>query len=66
MAVVQCLQVAPLLLAIFGRGDAALWTAALIGSSICCAGTDSGWRWRNRALVMQAVLWLFIPPLFPR
>ena len=34
------------------------WPAALWGSVVCCAGTDSGWRWRNRLLVLQAMLWL--------
>lgn len=64
MLLVQLLQLAPLGLALFGRGDAALWTAGLMGSVICCAGTDSGWRWRNRMLVLQAIVWLLVPLLF--
>ena len=64
LLLIEALQLAPLALAIFGRGSAALWTAGLIGSFICCAGTDSGWRWRNRMLVLQAALWLLMPLLF--
>ncbi len=64
LLLVELLQLAPLALAIFGRGPAALWTAGLIGSFICCAGTDSGWRWRNRFLILQAAFWLLVPLLF--
>jgi hypothetical protein len=50
-------------LAIFGDGMAALWIAGIAGSFICCAGTDSLWRWRNRLLVVQAIGWLCVPLL---
>ena len=32
--------------------------AALWGSAVCCLGTDSGWRWWNRLLITEAVVWL--------
>jgi hypothetical protein len=64
LALVEILQIVPLLIVSFGRGNAALWCAGLIGSAICCAGTDSLWRWRNRLLVVQAILWLLVPLLF--
>lgn len=60
---VELLQAVPLLVALGGRGPAALWCAGLIGSAICCAGTDSQWRWRNRVLIVQAVVWLLVPLL---
>lgn len=59
---VEGLQILPAALALVGTA-AALWTAALIGSAICCYGTDSGWRWRNRLLVVQAITWLLVPTL---
>ena len=38
-----------------------LWLpAALWGSVVCCAGSDSGWRWRNRLLIAQAIVWLVL------
>jgi hypothetical protein len=57
MAVVQGLQVPAAALAL-GVGGIAWWPAGLWGSVVCCAGTDSGWRWRNRLLLAQAVAWL--------
>ena len=39
---------------------AAWLPAALWSSAVCCALTDSGWRWRNRLLVAEAVIWLTI------
>jgi hypothetical protein len=42
----------------------AWWPAALWGSLVCCAGTDSGWRWLNRLLVAQAVAWLTLALTF--
>jgi len=60
---VQAAQILPLLLLFVGT-PAAVWTAALIGSIICCYGTDSPWRWRNRLLILQAVCWLLIPSFF--
>lgn len=59
---VEALQVLPAALALVGTA-AALWTAALIGSALCCYGTDSGWRWRNRLLIAQAIVWLLVPAL---
>ena len=58
LLVVELLQLPAIGLMTWGRWPAALWLAALIGSMICCAGTDSGWRWRNRLLVAQAAVWL--------
>ncbi len=64
LLLVEALQVVPLALVLFGRGSGALWCAGLLGSAICCLGTDSGWRWRNRLLISQAILWLLVPLLF--
>jgi len=64
LLLVQGLQVIPLAVAILGQGPGALWCAGVMGSAICCAGTDSLWRWRNRVLVAQAVVWLLVPLLF--
>ncbi len=64
LAIVEVLQLAPLALMVVVGSETAAWTAAVIGSCICCAGTDSGWRWRNRLLVVQAVVWLVIPTVF--
>jgi hypothetical protein len=59
MAVVQGLQVPAVALGLVA-GGAAWWPAGLWGSVVCCAGTDSGWRWRNRLLLFQAVVWLVL------
>lgn len=64
MIVVQAVQLPLLGLLYWGRPPASLWLAGVIGSVICCYGTDSNWRWRNRALVAQAALWLCVPLLF--
>jgi hypothetical protein len=64
LLVVEVLNAVPLAVALAGRGAAALWCAGLMGSALCCVGTDSGWRWRNRVLVLQAILWLLLPLLF--
>jgi hypothetical protein len=61
---VEALQLAPLGLLVFGT-PAARWPAALIGCTLCCWGTDSPWKWRNRLLLSQAVLWLLVPGLWP-
>ena len=52
-------------LVVFGAWPWALWTAALAGSLVCSAGTDSAVgdgarlaRWLNRILVLQAVAWI--------
>lgn len=39
---------------------AAWLPAALWASAVCCFLTDSGWRWRNRLLVAEAVAWLSV------
>jgi len=64
LAVVELLQLPAILLLVATQAPAALWTAGLFGSVVCCAGTDSGWRWRNRLLVLQAILWLLLPLVF--
>jgi len=58
LLLVETLQVPALALAIWGVPPTAAWCAALLGSAVCCAGTDSHWRWRNRLLMAQAVAWL--------
>ncbi|HEX3132266.1 MAG TPA: hypothetical protein VHX44_01650 [Planctomycetota bacterium] len=70
-AVVEVIQVPCVLLAIVGAWPWALFTAALVGSVICAAGTDSASgpgarlaRWLNRVLVLQAVAWLTIALVF--
>ena len=60
----QGLQLIPLAVVLFGVAPLALWVGGLIGSAVCCVATDSGWRWRNRFLVLQAVGWLLIPLVF--
>ncbi|MDA3962210.1 MAG: hypothetical protein PF961_15575 [Planctomycetota bacterium] len=64
MLVVQLLQLPAVGLVLASDYTAALWVAGLYGSVVCCAGTDSGWRWRNRLLVAQAAAWLLLPLLF--
>jgi hypothetical protein len=39
---------------------AAWWPAAFWASFICIIMCDSGWRWRNRLLVAEAVAWLWL------
>ena len=51
-------------LAVYGQPPTAWWIAAAWGSFVCCAGTDSGWRWRNRLLVFEAILWLTFALVF--
>jgi len=51
-------------LVLFSAHPSAWWVAGIWGSVVCCAGTDSQWRWRNRALVAQAALWLLAALLF--
>lgn len=63
-ALVHLLQLPAIGLAIFGQPPAAWWAAAVWGSVVCCAGTDSGWRWRNRLLVLEAILWLTFALVF--
>jgi hypothetical protein len=57
----HALQVAPLAVVLLGRPPWALWLGGIAGSAICCAATDSGWRWRNRLLVLEAIAWLLLP-----
>ena len=63
-ALAQGIQLVPLAVVLFGQAPLALWVGGLIGSVVCCAATDSGWRWRNRLLVGQAVGWLCVPLVF--
>jgi hypothetical protein len=60
LLLVEALQLPAIALVLWGRWPGALWAAALFGSLVCCALTDSGWRWRNLLLVLQAVAWLTI------
>jgi len=64
LLVIVALQLPAAGLALVSVHPAALWTAGLYGSVVCCAGTDSAWRWLNRALVLVAVGWLLLPLLF--
>lgn len=61
LLVVEALQLVPVMILLLGRPPGSFWCAGLLGSAICCLGTDSGWRWLNRLLVLQAVLWLLVP-----
>ena len=63
-ALAQALQLVPLAVVLFGRAPRARGVGGVIGSALCCAATDSGWRWRNRLLVVQAILWLLVPLIF--
>ena len=70
-AVVELIQIPFVLLAILGAWPWALFTAAVIGSVICAAGTDSASgpgatlaRWLNRMLVFQAIAWLTVALVF--
>ncbi len=58
LALAEALQLPAIALVLWGRWPDALWAGALYGSLVCCALTDSGWRWRNRLLVLQACAWL--------
>jgi hypothetical protein len=60
LAVVHALQLPALGLLIYGQGGAVPWLAGVWGSLVCCAGTDSGWRWLNRLLITEAIGWLVI------
>jgi hypothetical protein len=63
-ALVHALQLPSLALVAFSDQPTAWWCAALLASLICCAGTDSGWRWRNRLLVLEAIVWLVLAACF--
>lgn len=58
LLVVHLLQLPALGLLLVAASTWAWLAAGLWGSLVACAGTDSGWRWRNRLLVAEAVLWL--------
>ncbi len=62
--VVELLQLPAVGLAYWIPGTTGWWLAAFWGSVVCCAGTDSGWRWRNRLLIAQAVVWLLLALLY--
>ena len=64
LALVHALQLPAIGLLIFGQGAAVPWVAGAWGSLVCCAGTDSGWRWLNRLLIAEAAGWLVVAMLF--
>ncbi len=64
LAIVEALQLPAIALVLVSEHHAAWWVAALWGSLTSCAGTDSGWRWTNRALVLQAIAWLTLAAVF--
>ncbi|MBA3845392.1 MAG: hypothetical protein H0X45_01980 [Planctomycetes bacterium] len=64
LAVIAALQLPALFIALVSAHPAALWTAGIWGSVVCCGGTDSGWRALNLLLVALAVGWLLVPLLF--
>lgn len=61
---IQLLQLPAVGIALLGQPPTAWWLAAAWGSAVCCGGTDSGWRWRNRLLVFQAMCWLLFALVF--
>lgn len=64
LVVVHLLQLPAVALVIVSPQAAAWWCAAAWGSLVTCAGTDSGWRWRNRLLVAEAIVWLTLALVF--
>lgn len=60
LILVHALQAVPLTLLLALPGAAGALAAGLLGSVICCLGTDSGWRWLNRMLVLEAAGWLWV------
>lgn len=64
LAVVHALQVPAVALVAVSPHAAAWWCAALWGSIVACAGTDSGWRWLNRMLIVEAIVWLTLACIF--
>lgn len=64
LLLIEGLQLPALALVTWGRWPWALVAGALIGSFVCCAGTDSSWRWRNYLLVIQAICWLTAALIF--
>ncbi len=61
LILVHLLQAPAVLLVLWGTGATAWWVAGLWGSVVACLGTDSGWTWRNRLLVGEAICWLALP-----
>ena len=61
---VQALQLPALGLVIFGLPPWSFWCAAVWGSVVCSAGTDSVGPWRNRILRVQAITWIVIALVF--
>jgi branched-subunit amino acid transport protein len=57
-ALVHALQLPAIIVLIWSPVPWAAVPAGIWGSLVTCAGTDSGWRWRNRVLVAEAVVWL--------
>lgn len=55
---IHLLQLPAIALIIVSPHQAAWWCAALWSSCVTCAGTDSGWRWINRLLIVEAIIWL--------
>ncbi len=64
LLVVQLAQLPFVVLAVWGAPPMSFWLAGAAGSFICCAGTDTRWRWRNRLLVFQAIAWLCVALIF--
>ena len=64
LAVVAGLQLPSVALVALAPAPTALWVAGLWGSVVCAGGTDSGWRWLNRMLVLVAAGWLLVPLIF--
>jgi hypothetical protein len=58
LSVVHALQVPAAALAALSPSAWGFAAAGLWGSAVCCLGTDSGWRWLNRLLIAEAVVWL--------
>ena len=61
---VHLLQLPAVAVVLVAPRPAVLWPVCLAASVLCCAGTDSGWRWRNRLLVAEAALWLTVALVF--
>lgn len=64
LAIVHLLQLPAVALVILSPHAAAWWCAALWSSIVACAGTDSDWRWWNRLLVLEAIIWLTLALVF--
>ncbi|MEK7412493.1 MAG: hypothetical protein AAB263_04135 [Planctomycetota bacterium] len=60
LVIVHLLQLPSVFLLCFATSPWAWYPAVIWGSVVCCAGTDSHWRWLNRMLVAEAVVWLVL------